>query len=154
MVRADNFAFAFNQIVFQKNQKIGFPTGNVYAGFTGPIIFSGLNFHEKNVAVLIVNWKSSAVLLRCLECIVQQESGETDIFVLDNSQDDPLAEVYCGRFPAVQFYKSGENIGFAAGNNLLFQKTKGHEWIALVNPDAFLETGLVKRNALCCRCLS
>jgi len=32
-----------------------------------------------------------------------------------------------------------KNIGFAAGNNLLFQKTEGYEWVALVNPDAFLE---------------
>jgi len=84
------------------------------------------------------------VLLHCLECIVQQESGEADIFVLDNSQDDPLAEVYCSRFPAVQFYKSEKNIGFAAGNNLLLQKTKGYEWIALVNPDAFLEPDWLK----------
>jgi len=117
---------------------------NVYAYFTGHVIFSGLNFHEKNIAVFIVNWKSSAVLLHCLECIVQQESGEADIFVLDNSQDDPLAEVYCSRFPAVQFYKSEKNIGFAAGNNLLLQKTKGYEWIALVNPDAFLEPDWLK----------
>lgn len=93
-----------------------------------------------NVAVLIVNWKSSAMLLRCLECIAKQESVKPDIFVLENGSDDSLAEVYCSRFPAVRFYKSGKNIGFAAGNNLLFQKTKGYEWIALVNPDAFLET--------------
>jgi len=37
------------------------------------------------------------------------------------------------------FFKSENNIGFAAGNNLLLQKTKGYDWIALVNPDAFLE---------------
>ena len=94
---------------------------------------------KKNVAILIVNWKSSAMLLRCLECIDKQEFVKPDIFVLDNSSDDPLAEVYCSRFPYVQFYKNEKNIGFAAGNNLLFEKTKGHEWIALVNPDAFLE---------------
>lgn len=93
-----------------------------------------------NVAVLIVNWKSSAMLLRCLECIAKQESVKPDIFVLENGSDDSLAEVYCGRFPDVQFYKSEKNIGFAAGNNLLFKKAKGYEWVALVNPDAFLET--------------
>jgi GT2 family glycosyltransferase len=94
---------------------------------------------KKNIAILIVNWKSSAMLLRCLECIDKQEFVKPDIFVLDNSRDDPLAEVYCSRFSSVQFYKSERNIGFAAGNNLLFQKTKGYEWVALVNPDAFLE---------------
>ncbi|KQC10195.1 MAG: hypothetical protein APR62_12500 [Smithella sp. SDB] len=94
---------------------------------------------KKKVAILIVNWKSSDMLLRCLECIVRQKSVAPDIFVLDNGSNDPIAESYCSRFPAVQFSKSEINIGFAAGNNLLFQKTKGYEWIALVNPDAFLE---------------
>jgi len=99
---------------------------------------------KKNVAILIINYNSSKVLLRCLECIDEQEAIKPDIFVLDNSIDDPMAEVYCGRFPSVQFYKSEKNIGFAAGNNLLFQKTKGYEWIALVNPDAFLEPDWLK----------
>jgi GT2 family glycosyltransferase len=94
---------------------------------------------KKSVAVLIVNWYSSNVLLRCLECIAKQESIKPEVFVLDNSNDDPMAEIYCSRFSSVQFYKSEKNVGFAAGNNLLFQKTKGYEWIALVNPDAFLE---------------
>ncbi|KUG21639.1 glycosyltransferase [hydrocarbon metagenome] len=94
---------------------------------------------KERIAILIINWKSSAMLLRCLECIAGQESVKPDIFVLDNGGDDPMAEIYCGRFPAVQFYKSENNIGFAAGNNLLFRKTDGYEWIALVNPDAFLE---------------
>ncbi|PKN39106.1 MAG: glycosyltransferase family 2 protein [Deltaproteobacteria bacterium HGW-Deltaproteobacteria-2] len=94
---------------------------------------------KTNVAILIVNWKSSPMLLRCLECIAKQESIKPEIFVLNNGNDDPIAESYCSRFPAVQFYKSEKNIGFAAGNNLLFQKTKGYEWIALINPDAYLE---------------
>lgn len=100
---------------------------------------------NKNVAILIVNWKSSNMLLRCLECIVNQESIKSDIFVLENGSNDSMAEVYCSRFPSVQFYKSENNIGFAAGNNLLFQKTKEYEWIALVNPDAFLEPDWLKK---------
>ena len=94
---------------------------------------------KKNVAVLIVNWKSSAMLLRCLECIAKQESIKPEVFVLDNGDEDPIPEDYFNRFPSVQFCKSKKNIGFAAGNNLLFQKTRGYEWVALVNPDAFLE---------------
>jgi len=100
---------------------------------------------KERIAILVVNWKSSAMLLRCLECIAGQESVKPDVFVLDNSNDDPMAEIYCGRFSSVQFYKSGENVGFAAGNNLLFQKTKGYEWVALVNPDAFLEPDCLRK---------
>jgi len=94
---------------------------------------------KKSVAILIINWKSSSLLLRCLECIARQESMVADVIVLDNGDEDSISEDCSSRFPSVQFHKSEKNIGFAAGNNLLFQKTKGYKWIALVNPDAFLE---------------
>jgi len=94
---------------------------------------------KKSVAVLIINFKSTALLARCLECIARQDSMVADVIVLDNGVDDPIPEEFYSRFPSVQFHKSEKNIGFAAGNNLLFQKTKGYEWIALVNPDAFLQ---------------
>ena len=94
---------------------------------------------NNSVAVLIVNWKSTALLARCLDCIIRQESIVPEIFVLDNGNEDPIPEDYFSKFPAVQFHKSEKNIGFSAGNNLLFQKTKEFEWVALVNPDAFLE---------------
>lgn len=94
---------------------------------------------KKSVAILIINFKSTALLARCLECIVSQMSVTDDVIVLDNGDDDPIPEEFYSRFPSVQFHKSEKNIGFAAGNNLLLQKTAGCQWIALVNPDAFLE---------------
>ncbi|HNY49120.1 MAG TPA: glycosyltransferase family 2 protein [Smithella sp.] len=94
---------------------------------------------QNKVAIFIVNYNSNAVLARCLECVVGQQFIASDIFVLDNGSKDPIPEDYSLRFPSVFFFKSENNIGFAAGNNLLLQKTKGYDWIALVNPDAFLE---------------
>lgn len=94
---------------------------------------------KKSVAILIVNWKSSLLLLRCLECIVRQESMAADVIVLDNGDDDPILEEFYSRFPSVLFLKNVKNIGFAAGNNHLFRYATGCQWVALVNPDAFLE---------------
>ena len=92
------------------------------------------------VAILIINFKSTALLARCLDCIVRQEFMAADVLVLDNGAEDPIPEDYSTRFPSVQFIKSDKNIGFAAGNNLLLQHASDCEWIALVNPDAFLES--------------
>ena len=94
---------------------------------------------QNKIAIFIVNYNSTALLARCLECIAGQKFITPDVFVLDNGSEDPIPEHYFIRFPSVKFFKSEKNIGFAAGNNLLFQKTKGYDWIALVNPDAFLE---------------
>lgn len=62
-----------------------------------------------------------------------------NVVVLDNGDEDPIPEEIYSRFPSVLFLKNVKNIGFAAGNNLLLRKTAGCEWVALVNPDAFLE---------------
>jgi GT2 family glycosyltransferase len=94
---------------------------------------------EKTVAIFIINWESSSLLLRCLECIVRQESRVAMVAVLDNGSKDPIPEEFYTKFPSVLFSNSTENIGFAAGNNLLFRYSTGCRWIALVNPDAFLE---------------
>jgi GT2 family glycosyltransferase len=94
---------------------------------------------KKSVAILIVNFKSTALLALCLECIVRQDYMAADVNVLDNGAEDPIPEEFYSRFPSVQFIKSEINIGFAAGNNLLLRKIAGCEWIAFVNPDAFLQ---------------
>ena len=100
---------------------------------------------KKSVAILIINFKSTALLARCLECIVSQESMADDVLVLDNGGDDPIPEELYSRFPLVQFIKSEKNIGFAAGNNFLLEKTSNYEWVALVNPDAFLEPDWLRK---------
>lgn len=94
---------------------------------------------ENNVAVLLVNWKSSALLIPCLESIFGQESIPAGVFVLDNGGEDPIPAEVQERFPSVQFFNTDKNIGFAAGNNLLFRETEGYEWVALINPDVYLE---------------
>lgn len=93
---------------------------------------------QHSVAVIVVNFKSTALLDRCLTCITKQESMATNVIVLDNGNEYPIPDDCSNRFPSVQFIKGGKNIGFAAGNNLLFKKTSDHQWVALVNPDAFL----------------
>ena len=100
---------------------------------------------EEKVAVLIINWNSSAMLQRCLESVIDQEDVQPEIFVLDNGSVNAIPEQFCATFPAVHFYKSDKNMGFAAGNNYLFQKTEGFAWIALVNPDAYPEPQWLKK---------
>ena len=100
---------------------------------------------QTRIAIFVVNYKSTALLAHCLECIAGQKDIIPDIFVLDYGSDDPIPEDYTIRFPAVQFFKSEKNIGFAAGNNLLLQNAREYDWIALVNPDAFLESDWLRK---------
>ena len=100
---------------------------------------------EINVAVLIVHWKSVPLLLHCLDSVFSQDCIPSGIMVLDNGGEDPIPQDVRERFPSVQFLTSRQNVGFAAGNNLLFRLTAGYEWVALVNPDVYLETDWLSR---------
>lgn len=94
---------------------------------------------KERVAFLIINWNSSNMLQRCLEHIINQEYPAKEIFVLDNGSDEPLSRELFSKYPSVKFYRSDSNMGFAAGNNFLFSKISDCEWIAMVNPDAYLQ---------------
>ena len=65
--------------------------------------------------------------------------------MIDNaSQKNALGECE-QRYPNVQFIRLEENIGFAAANNLGIQAAQESdqksEWVALLNPDAFPQSG-------------
>ena len=94
---------------------------------------------KTSIAIIIVSFKSTALLARCLECIAAQDTVISNILILDNGGKDLIPEDYATRFPSIQIYKNNRNIGFAAGNNFLFQKISSCEWIAFVNPDAYLQ---------------
>lgn len=95
---------------------------------------------KERVVFLIVSWNASNLLQRCLETVISQEYPAKEIFVLDNGSEESLTEGFRSAYPSVRFYRSDSNLGFAAGNNLLFSKIPDCQWMALVNPDAFLES--------------
>lgn len=91
------------------------------------------------VAVIIVNWNGERFLNRCLAALHEQTVMPHEIIVLDNASSDSSLEV-AQRFPTVRLLRQSENLGFAAGNNVAINAAAGDsEWIALLNPDAFVE---------------
>jgi GT2 family glycosyltransferase len=62
-----------------------------------------------------------------------------EILLVDNDSSDGSIEIV-QRFPTVKILELDRNTGFAYGNNLGMNAASGEaEWIALVNPDAFVE---------------
>ena len=94
-----------------------------------------------DVSVVIVGWNARHYLKLCLESLAAappRRSMET--FVVDNASADGSAEMIEARFPWVKLIKSGENLGFAKGNNLAIRQCQGR-YIALVNPDVIVLPG-------------
>ena len=95
------------------------------------------------ITVIIVAYKSGAHLPRCLARLEAQTFRDFEVLVLDNgSSDGDDIDLSALGVPA-EVIRSPENIGFAAGNNLLARQARG-TWLAFLNPDAFAEPDWLK----------
>ncbi len=91
------------------------------------------------VTVVIVNWNGERFLERCLSALLAQTVAPHEIILVDNASSDASLDIV-RRFPSVRLLAQNENLGFARGNNLAIEAAAAEsDWIALLNPDAFVE---------------
>ncbi|MFZ5569093.1 MAG: glycosyltransferase family 2 protein [Thermodesulfobacteriota bacterium] len=92
-----------------------------------------------SVGAVVVNWNSGEYLGRCLKAMAEQEAAFTRVVVVDNG-DDAAAGAWEGVWPRhFQRIALPRNVGFAKANNIALPHLSDCDWIALVNPDAFLK---------------
>ena len=96
------------------------------------------------ISVIIVNWNGEQFIERCLAALIDQTIKPHEIILVDNaSPDNSLTIVQ--QFPSVRVMALNQNTGFAKGNNLAIAATSDEsEWVALINPDAFLEPNWIE----------
>jgi GT2 family glycosyltransferase len=83
------------------------------------------------LSILIVTWRAKQPLQACLQSIANHPPTEPwEAIVVDNDAEDGSAAMVQNQFPWVP----GQNLGYAAGNNLAFQHAQG-EWLLTLNPD-------------------
>jgi len=92
------------------------------------------------VTVIIVAYNSGDFLQACVDALAAQTFGAFHAVIADNASTDGATERL--RLPDHRFHlrAMGENLGFAAANNLVaFDATS--EFIVLLNPDTLPEPG-------------
>ncbi|MEX0830733.1 MAG: glycosyltransferase family 2 protein [Nitrospirales bacterium] len=94
---------------------------------------------NSNVGAVIVNWNSYEVLGQCLFALTKQTLNFSRVVVVDNGSHPQFEDLTCARPENTEYIKLPGNTGFARANNIAFEMLQDCEWIALVNPDAFLE---------------
>jgi hypothetical protein len=91
-----------------------------------------------DLSIIIVNWNSTAWLLKCVESLYAHTHETTfEIIVVDNASPDGDAGVVKERYPDVVLIESAVNLGFAGANNLGFRASKG-QYVVFLNPDTVL----------------
>ncbi|MBF0256436.1 MAG: glycosyltransferase family 2 protein [Gammaproteobacteria bacterium] len=90
-----------------------------------------------DISVVIVNYNSTELLYRCLDSLRRQTYTDFEVLVVDNASEsipDP------DKMPPLNLtlLRQASNLGFAAANNLGINAARG-DWVACLNPDAFVE---------------
>jgi GT2 family glycosyltransferase len=90
------------------------------------------------ISVIIVNWNTRELLLKCLESVAATLRGILhEVIVVDNASTDGSVALLKERFPAVIRIENTENRGFGAANNQALAIMKGR-YALLLNSDAVL----------------
>jgi GT2 family glycosyltransferase len=85
---------------------------------------------------------SIAGLCRSLRAPV--EAGILDVIAVDNASPDDSAAIVAAELPGATILSSEENLGFASGSNLGWERVRGDYWL-LLNPDVVVPEGGIER---------
>jgi GT2 family glycosyltransferase len=96
---------------------------------------NGKSDTDPTVSVVIVAYQSGPTLARCLAALDAQTFTDFEILLVDNASTDGAPQAAAAD-PRLTLIEPGDNLGFAAGNNLAARRARGR-WLALLNPDAF-----------------
>jgi len=95
------------------------------------------------LSIIIVSWNVKNDLLNCLSSIQQNKpSFPYEQIVVDNNSSDQTVAAVRQQFLDVTVIESGENLGFAKGNNLGIKLAKG-EYVFLLNPDPIIHPNAI-----------
>jgi len=89
------------------------------------------------VAIIVLNWNGLTDTLACLESLQWLDYPNYEIMVVDNGSTDGSVSAIRGQFPAVTIIETGENLGFAGGNNVGMRHAleNGADCVLLLNND-------------------
>jgi len=96
------------------------------------------------ISIITVNFNQPQVTCALLDSIRQQDYRNVEVFVVDNGSEDNPEALFRTQYPDVHFIRSEHNLGFAGGNNLALEHTKG-DYLFFINNDAELTTGCLAR---------
>ena len=93
------------------------------------------------LSIIIVSWNTRALLADCLASVyTHPPQCSFDVWVVDNASDDGSAQMTRDDFPQACLIESGENLGFAGGNNLAINASNGC-YVLLLNSDTIVKPG-------------
>ncbi len=99
-----------------------------------------------NLAIVIVNYNTAALLNACLASIPDgYRGGGFEVYVVDNGSSDNSLEMIAREYPSVHVIASPHNGGFAYANNIalsrILERADRPEYTCILNPDTIVDPG-------------
>lgn len=92
---------------------------------------------EKLLSIITVNYNGLKDTCELMESLPLNDES-LEVIVVDNASKEDEATVIAQQFPQVKVIRSKQNLGFAGGNNLGIQATKG-KYLFFINNDTLLK---------------
>jgi hypothetical protein len=93
-----------------------------------------MNNFEKNITFVIVSYKSSHIIEKCIKSI----NSNIKIIIVENSDDIQTKNYLENKFSNVEVVIAKENLGYGKGNNLGISRVNT-QYAFVLNPDVILE---------------
>ncbi|MGJ8592088.1 MAG: glycosyltransferase family 2 protein [Aquaticitalea sp.] len=97
------------------------------------------------VLVIVVTYNGSKWIDKCFGSLIKS-TIPMQILAVDNNSSDDTAELIKNKYPQVNFYETGKNLGFGKANNvgLKMALEQKFEYILLLNQDAWVENDTIE----------
>jgi GT2 family glycosyltransferase len=102
------------------------------------------------VSILITTFNSRRFIRPCLDSILAQGPGDTEIIVVDNGSSDETVSLLRRNYPAVKLIANKENLGACRGRNQAIAAASG-KWILALDCDVVLENDFIVALLTCVR---
>ncbi|PYI48980.1 MAG: hypothetical protein DMF10_02830 [Verrucomicrobia bacterium] len=98
-----------------------------------------------SVHIVVLNWNGKPDTLECLTSLQSVSYPNRKIVVVDNGSTDGSEEAIKAAFPDVTFIQTGENLGYAEGNNVGIHHAMecGADFVFVLNNDTTTDTDVV-----------
>ena len=99
-----------------------------------------MNSFEKNITFVIVSFRSSHIIEKCIKSI----NPKIKIIIVENSNNIEIKDYLENKFLNVKVILAKKNLGYGTGNNLGISKVDT-QYAFILNPDAILEENSLEK---------
>jgi GT2 family glycosyltransferase len=99
------------------------------------------------VVAVVLNWNNPKDTVDCVASLNASTYPNLSILLVDNGSTDDSVNLFKERFPELELIETGENLGYAGGNNVGIRHaiSQGAEYVFLVNNDVIVAPETVSR---------